>query len=212
MSGESWLGYNVRERRKVAFWGLDPVQTAETKRWADTIPGLDDMLFCSMPPVQSSERWDAEARQLANLGVSYVVIDNLTRLIPPGKSVREDEAVNPVLANIDVLINYHDMGVLLIHHSGKPGEDGNPRKTPLGCTPIEAWGRHFLRVEVEHTKAGETNRTLFSYGNSLSMAELKIPFQVVDKGIAIDEARDFDVVNKRMAFILKTSPGSPRSP
>ena len=126
--------------------------------------------------------------------------------MPRGKSVRDDDAVGTVLADIDVLVNRYGIGVMLIHHAGKPGEDGNPKTTPLGATAIEAWGRHFLRIEAVKDKTGEIHRTIVSYGNDLEVVEFKVPFVIGNSGVTIDERRDFELTEQRMQAILDGQP------
>jgi hypothetical protein len=206
MAGTSWLSRKVRESRHVAFWGLDPMQQREVKRRASHMPVLSKMLFSATPPGEGEAAWTQHGAELARLGADYVILDNLTRLMPRGKSVRDDDAVGTVLADIDILVNRFGIGVMLIHHAGKPGEDGNPKTTPLGATAIEAWGRHFLRVEALKDKAGEIHRTIVAYGNDLEVAEFRVPFVIGNSGVSIDECRDFDTVANRIQEIIDGQP------
>jgi hypothetical protein len=205
MTETPWLGSKVREQRRVAYWGLDPVQTGETKRRANEIPGLNNLMFCSLPPGPEPAEWRSHSADLERIGIDYLIIDNLTRLMP-GKSVRDDDLVTPVLTNIDFMTRA-GIGVLLIHHAGKPGEDGNPKTSPLGATAIEAWGRHFLRADaVKDRNTGEVSRTLHSYGNDLSVPEKIIPFVIGSEGVSVGENRDFAKTDELMTRIISGGP------
>jgi RecA-family ATPase len=190
-TGEPWLGREVREQRRVAFWALDPGQQNETKRRArdNGNPALNDVLLCTRRPSQSEERWIADAADLAREGIDFLIIDNLTRLMPRGQSLREDGPVGPVLDNVSIMERY-GIAVLLLHHAGKPGEDGAPKSSPLGSTTIEAWARHFLRVDAAKAKgSGEVRRTLIAFGNQLNVAEMAYPFEITDGGVILGEDR-----------------------
>ena len=191
ITGEPWLGREVRERRNVAFLALDPGQANETKRRARDIghPALNNVLLCTRQPSQSIERWEADAADLAREGIDFLVIDNLARLMARGTSFREDGPVGPVLHNISAMESY-GIAVLLIHHAGKPGEDGAPKSSPLGSTTIEAWARHMLRVDAVKTKGTrEVRRTLVAFGNQLDVPELAYPFEITDRGVVLSEPR-----------------------
>ena len=138
--------------------------------------------------------------------VYFLIIDNLFKLMPNGASVRYDDAVRPVLANLAGMHDQFGIGVLLLHHAGKPGEDGLPRTSPLGATSIEAWARHFVRVEADRPKgSGEYQRLLVSFGNELDCVMEPIPFAITGSGIDLDEgerrdqAADFERREKLIA-------------
>jgi hypothetical protein len=207
-TGEPFLGHRVRERRKVAFLALDPNQVSETMRRRQSL-GASGILLSSRKPGQTAVGWQSDAMDLQRLGVDFLIIDNLTRLMPPGESVREDGPVGPVLDNISIMVE-HGIGVLLLHHSGKTGEDGNPKTTPLGATCIEAWARHFVRVDATTSKATSKidSRTALSYGNELAAAPVKIPFEIMPGGsiAAATPSRDRELTEARLQSLIDGGP------
>jgi hypothetical protein len=158
------MGHPVPARR-VVFWALDPGQAAEAKERYDTVNewGYVDLVVTNTRPRETDAWWDAFAQQLADHGTEVLIIDNLTRLMPPGQSFRNDEHVGPVLARLDKMADHSGLTIVLVHHAGKVGEDGEPRKTPIGSTAIEAWARHLIRV----SRPGDSTLIeLDAYGNS----------------------------------------------
>lgn len=186
-TGKPWLGREVRERRNVAFWMLDSGQVDETKDRSKTLdPSLGGVLVSSVRPGHDEREWRRHAEILSDLGVDFLIIDNLFKLMPSGQSVRNDEHVGDVLRNIDVMETY-GIAVLLNHHLGKTGEDGSSPQSPLGSTALEGGFRHFIRVE--HDRKDNT-REIVSYGNRLKVPELRVPFEISDSGVESTQDRD----------------------
>jgi hypothetical protein len=192
VTGEPFMGrFPVREKRTVAFLALDSGQVWETKRriarWGEP-DVFGDVLLSGVKPGNSSDEWNRLASRLEAAGVDFLFIDNLARLKGGEKrSVRNDEDMDPILANIDILES-KGIAFCLIHHAGKPGEDGAPRSSPLGATTIEGWARNFVQVNsvpVKDSSPKRVRRWLELYGNDLEgdVARPEVPFAVTDKGI-----------------------------
>lgn len=202
MTGEPWMGRKIRERRRVAFWMLDPAQVNQTKRRVGKLGGsLADMLICARKPGQDEKEWEREAQRLADIGIDFLFIDNLFRLMPRGQSVRNDDAVNGVLENIQVMESKH-IAVMLCHHLGKPGEGGSTPESPLGSTVVEGWARHLVRVE--HDKKTD-ERALVSYGNDLEVPPVRIGFEISEGGTESTELRDEARDRERLERIQRRS-------
>jgi hypothetical protein len=185
IGGEPWNGYAVREQRNVALMSLDGNAVGEAQeriRDMGSPPELGELLLTTKPAPQGQKEWSDEGRRLKAAGMDLLIIDNLFRIMPRGQSVRNDEAIGPVVADLDILPNEYGITVVLIHHAGKPGESGASPKSPLGSTALEAWAKHFIRVEADKPSGGgATKRQLVSYGNQLKMSEdLVIPFAITD--------------------------------
>lgn len=160
--GLPWLKRNTRKGR-VLFVGLDPGQVREIKRRWDKIPNGADFSVATKRPGNTDEWW-IEFAGYVRENFDLIIFDNLTRLIPPGGSVRNDEDVKVVLDRLDRIVDL-DVAVLLIHHSGKPGEDGLAKSSPMGATAIEGWARLIVRVE---RKRGTRLATLHIEGNDVA--------------------------------------------
>jgi len=199
VTGEAWLGsYRVRETHNVAFWTLDGGGSNEIKRrMREHYPELQDMLVYSGR--DWCEDYELAAKQLLAEQVDFLIIDNLQRLTPRGRSVRDDDAAETVLRDLQVFIN-HGITVVLLHHSGKPGEDGSPRTTPLGATAIESYARHFIRIDRD--PSNPTVRNVTSYGNDLECPEVRISFMIKDSKVVECRSSDAD----RMKIILEGQP------
>lgn len=192
-SGEPFMGlFPVLERRRVAVWALDPSQATETKRRINkSSPERREVLkrlyVTSRRTPKDPEVWDQEAKRLADMGVNFVFIDNLNRLKTRyGASVRDDEQMAMLLDDIDVAFAQNGIGYCLVHHLGKPGEDGLAKTTPAGATDIEGWARHFLRIEVQYVRGTNipSARLLHSYGNELTVETPDpVPFGIVNDGL-----------------------------
>ncbi|MFI7330667.1 AAA family ATPase [Micromonospora aurantiaca (nom. illeg.)] len=152
-TGEDWLGQPT-EPRKVALWALDPGQKDEMKVRYDTIEGKPGLLITSIRPDYrpgyADEWWASFTVELLERGVTVLVIDNLTRLLPAGSSTRFDDHVEPILSRLSELIDA-GITVILVHHKGKFNEEQGSQKSPMGSTAIESWGRHFVDV-TNHDK------------------------------------------------------------
>jgi hypothetical protein len=67
----------------------------------------------------------------------------------------------------------------LLHHLGKPREDGAPATSPLGSTAIEAWARQLVRV----TRIKGTRQcTIDVEGNDVEPFQLKTLHEPAGKG------------------------------
>lgn len=186
-TGKPWLGHEVRERRNVAYWMLDSGQVDETKdRSVSLDTAIDNVLVSSVRPGHEERDWRMYAEILSDLGVDFLIIDNLFKLMPSGQSVRNDEHIGDVLRNIDLMDSY-GIAVLLNHHLGKSGEDGSSPQSPLGSTALEGGFRHFIRVE--HDRRNNT-REIVSYGNRLKVPEVRVPFEISDSGVESTQDRD----------------------
>jgi hypothetical protein len=191
-TGQPFMGtLPVREKRHTAFLCLDSGQVWETRkridRWDDP-ESFANMLVSGVKPKPTPDDWDHMAKRLVAASVDFLFIDNLARLKGGEKrSVRNDEDMDPILASIDVLESY-GIAFCLIHHAGKPGEDGAPRSSPLGATTIEAWARNFVQVNsvpVRDSSPKRFRRWLELYGNDLEgdSDRPEIPFMVTSNGI-----------------------------
>jgi hypothetical protein len=170
----TWLNHKVHQHGQVLFMGLDPGQQSQTRRRVDKIPDGSDFLISTARPAGGDRAegwWLALAQWCERKGIALLIIDNLTRIMPPGKSWRNDEHVAPVLARLDRIIE-RGTAVLLLHHAGKPGEDGKPTTSPVGSTAIEAWARHLIRVERDRDKRSR-KATLHVVGNDEEAFELR---------------------------------------
>lgn len=194
VTGEPFMGYlPVRERRNVAYLTLDSGQVWETKRRVDKWGEPEvfgEVLLSGVKPSPSTEEWNRLASRLEATGIDCLFIDNLARLKGGEKrSVRNDEDMDPILQNIDIL-EARGITFCLVHHSGKPGEDGMPKSSPLGATTIEGWARNFVQVNavpVKDSRPKRTRRWLELYGNDLEGERDEIPFAITDKGIILAE-------------------------
>jgi hypothetical protein len=214
VTGKPFMGdIPVRERRNVAYLTLDSGQVWETKRridkWGE--PGVfGEVLLSGVKPAPSADEWNRTASRLEAMGISFLFIDNLARLKGGEKrSVRNDEDMDPILQNIDILEG-RGIAFCLVHHSGKPGEDGQPRSSPLGATTIEGWARNFVQVNavpVKDSRPKRTRRWLELYGNDLEGERDEIPFAITDRGIVRAEGdapkqhnRADEVMARRRAY------------
>jgi AAA domain len=189
-TGEPFMGiFPVREIRNVAYLALDSGQVWETKRridkWGES-GAFGEVLLSGVKPGTSPDEWNRMASRLEAMGINFLFIDNLARLKGgERRSVRNDEDMDPILQNIDILES-RGIAFCLVHHSGKPGEDGQPRSSPLGATTIEAWARNFVQVNavpVKDSHPRRTRRWLELYGNDLEGERGEVPFAITDKGI-----------------------------
>jgi hypothetical protein len=191
-SGQPFMGvFPVLARRRVALWLLDPAQAPETKRRINKSSPerrevLNRVYITSHRTPKDPEVWDQEAKRLADMGVNFVFIDNLNRLKGRyGASIRDDEQMSLILDDIDMAFAGNGIGYCLVHHLGKPGEDGLSKTSPMGATDIEGWARHFLRIEVQYVRGTNipSARLLHSYGNELTVKTPDpIPFGIVNDG------------------------------
>jgi hypothetical protein len=192
-SGEPFMGtFPVLARRRVAVWTLDPAQARETKRRINKFAPekrevLNRLLLTSRRTPSTADGWEDEARRLADRGVNFIFIDNLNRLKSRyGASIRNDDDMGIILDQIDMAFGGNGIGYCLVHHLGKPGEDGLSKTSPMGATDIEGWARHFQRIEVQYVRG--TNipaaRVLHVYGNEvLVKTPDPIPFTIVNDGL-----------------------------
>jgi hypothetical protein len=198
-TGKPWLGREVRERRSVAFWMLDSGQVDESKDRSRTLdPALGGVLVSSVRPGHDEREWRRHAETLADLGIDFLIIDNLFKLMPSGRSVRNDEHIGDVLRNIDAMESC-GIAVLLNHHLGKPGEDGSSPQSPLGSTALEGGFRHFVRVEHDRK---DSSREIVSYGNRLKIPELRVPFEISDSGVESTQDRDAVRDRERLSRVI----------
>ena len=137
--------------------------------------------------------------------VYFLIIDNLFKLMPNGASVRYDDAVRPVLANISVMHDEFGIGVLLLHHA--EARRGRPAADQLAPGNVDrGLARHFVRVEADRPKgSGEYQRPLVSFGNELDCVMKPFPFAITGSGIDLDQgerrdqAADFERREKLIA-------------
>lgn len=162
---DKWLGRKVNQTVKVAYLPLDPQQHLELKQRAEGMAGVQPYVPKG-PLRRTSQDYSGFVADLKERGFGLIIIDNLLRLIPLGQSVRNDEGVQPILSVLDLVMDA-GIGVVLVHHAGKPGENGIP-KTPTGSTAIESWARHLLRVERQGSAL-----IITSYGNSAEEFQIK---------------------------------------
>ncbi len=220
ISAEPWNGYRVREGRNVALMSLDGNAVGEAQERISDMgspPELGELLLTTKPAPQGQKDWSDEGRRLKAAGMDLLIIDNLFRIMPRGQSVRNDEAIRPVVADLDILPCEYGITVVLVHHAGKPGESGASAKTPLGSTALEAWAKHFVRIEADKPGGGgPVRRQLVAYGNQLKMSEdLVIPFAIADgrivtKGVVpTSEQRDLEQLAKLLGktWINQTAMG-----
>lgn len=199
-SGEDFMGiFPVLAKRRVALWLLDPAQAPETKRRINNSSPerravLNRLYITSRRTPKDPEVWDQEAKRLADMGVNFIFIDNLNRLKGRyGASIRDDEQMSLILDDIDMAFTGNGIGYCLVHHLGKPGEDGLSKTSPMGATDIEGWARHFLRIEVQYVRGTNipSARLLHSYGNELTVKTPDpIPFEIVNDGFIPAETQE----------------------
>jgi AAA domain len=186
-AGAPILGQASQEKRKVMFMALDMGQRDQIgtrTRVMAAMPGMANVWVTTVRPDADAGEWQQTARDFSDLGVGLVIIDNLRKITPLGMSITGDgaDATAAFVENdVEKLVKGPGMAVLLVHHSGKPGEDGMPRNSPMGATGVEAFGRHLLRVEPG---SRPDTRTVVSYGNDMELTtpEIRIEYSVGPDG------------------------------
>ena len=153
-TGSDWMGRQVA-KTKVALWALDPGGDSEAKDRYNDVPTYqapDDevLIYAEKPDWRDGYKegcWQGLVAELVREDVKVLIIDNLLRLMPPGKSIRLEEDIALVTSRLDEIIKA-GISVVLLHHKGKNSEERqDAKKTPMGSTGIESWARHLVDVD-----------------------------------------------------------------
>lgn len=175
--GTPWLGRKV-EQKNTLFWTLDPGQEDETWQRFNTANGKKDsrLFVTDIKPEDTDEWWAEFADVLFSSGIEVLFVDNLSALLGKG-SYNSDADTRPAMGRLQALVD-EGIPVILVHHSAKFSEDqGNYQQSPMGCTPIEAWARHFIQVIKD-----EELRVLRVYGNNTSEREMGVAINFNGEG------------------------------
>jgi hypothetical protein len=136
---KQFLGKQVYDSdHKVGIVAGDPGGTGEFGRRIHHAlrPGVTVPILAPERPARP-EVWEAVRDYVDKLGVTFLIIDNLSNFIPPGGSLSDDQAVNTIYDHIEQFPR-GDIPVLVVAHVSDRMTEHGPQRTPSGSFVIRA--------------------------------------------------------------------------